>query len=1201
MKNVFVALLLVLLAVPAQANDLLVFPAVDEEDAAEERVSTGAIDLTSSDLEIVVENPGDASRTQVVGIRFPAVNIDQNTEIVGAYIQFTVDETKGSGTDLNVTIRGEASLNPAQFNASTYNISSRDTTTASAVWTGAPDWDEVGVAGPAQQTADLTAIVQELVAQPGWTAGNAMAFIIEGSGTRCAESISSSGEGNPELVIVTPTTSAFPIAEEGDDMEEYVSDGSKDIGSSDLEIVEEGGPADLQRVGLRFQNILIEPGATILEAYVRFDVDETDIPGDNRNPFNVTITGEDTGNSAAFSAATPFDVRDRVTNGNGTDATVTWTLGVEGDDQFWTVTHTKQFTPDLSAIIQEIIDRPDWKGGNALTLVLGSDTDSGERTAESFEGAGSNTDRIPTLFIKFDGDSAPPPKEPSTEKYRIMFNDDPATTMAIAWNQLNGENPVVKWGLRANVADPEDPDAYANETAPYREISKLGMETKIVKLTGLQPDSEYAFLIVDSNNQSRSMWFKTAPAVQQPIAYISGGDTKSSGTSLTQGQITNTMVPKLRPLFVFFTGDFCSGSGTSPDQWDIWLNDWSEQTVAEDGQMFPILAVHGNHEDGDFAVLHDLFDTPVNTNGVARDMYALSFAGKLLRVYSLNSQLYNVNNPQASLDAQAAWLATDLAAASTDHTFTVAGYHKPVRPHTSGKRENWDRLGPLAQIFADYGLSISTDGDSHMNKVTFPIVPCDNSEPGCFQNYKRDDVLGTIYVGEGSWGAGPRASDDDKPWTIKSGSHNQFKWIHVYPDNPITPEDESIMEIRTVNTVKNGQNLVAGVASNPAGDSFTIPAGIDLETYGPLGTVVTYPFQAPVGTLPVPPTNFMGTALSYNDVQLSWNGVDASDVTRLEIEQLVGNDWVAVSTSIDPTTFTYEIDNLPDNSTFTYRLRAINFFGQSEWVEASVTTPDDPRLIGRFQQGVNGYMGASDSEIREETKETGFPSIGDTVSVDRNENGQGDARWVLLKFEDIFGDPKDGLIPAGAIILEATLSFDVTSSTGGGTVFFNRMPFAWDDLTSWNDLVDQGMPIEDNTIGDGIFNAGTEDGSFQGASSGQIKVVDITASLEAWSANPASNFGWLITNSSTDGWDWTQSDGGTPNEHPLLTVFFEMPGDQDNDGDIDRADCMIVRGFLNQPANDELCPGCDLDNDGTITVLDYRKLTRSCTRSRCAE
>jgi hypothetical protein len=60
-----------------------------------------------------------------------------------------------------------------------------------------------------------------------------------------------------------------------------------------------------------------------------------------------------------------------------------------------------------------------------------------------------------------------------------------------------------------------------------------------------------------------------------------------------------------------------------------------------------------------------------------------------------------------------------------------------------------------------------------------------------------------------------------------------------------------------------------------------------------------------------------------------------------------------------------------------------------------------------------------------------------------------------------------------------------------------------------------------------------------------------------------------------------------------------LPGDLDNDGDVDSADLAIMNAARNQSATGPDDPR-DLDDDGKITALDSRKLTTLCTRPRCA-
>ena len=52
-----------------------------------------------------------------------------------------------------------------------------------------------------QRTADLSALIQEVIALPDWQAGNALVFIISGSGERDAESYDGDPTAAPRLYV----------------------------------------------------------------------------------------------------------------------------------------------------------------------------------------------------------------------------------------------------------------------------------------------------------------------------------------------------------------------------------------------------------------------------------------------------------------------------------------------------------------------------------------------------------------------------------------------------------------------------------------------------------------------------------------------------------------------------------------------------------------------------------------------------------------------------------------------------------------------------------------------------------------------------------------------------------------------------------------------------------------------------------------
>ena len=132
-----------------------------------EELATGSMSLASSDLELVFDGGGN----QTVGLRFTTVAVPPGAVITNAYVQFQTDETVSlPGT---LIIAGQDADNALSFSTASRNISSRPRTAVTVAW-APPVWSTVGEAGPAQRTPNLAAVLQEIVARPGWASGNAL-------------------------------------------------------------------------------------------------------------------------------------------------------------------------------------------------------------------------------------------------------------------------------------------------------------------------------------------------------------------------------------------------------------------------------------------------------------------------------------------------------------------------------------------------------------------------------------------------------------------------------------------------------------------------------------------------------------------------------------------------------------------------------------------------------------------------------------------------------------------------------------------------------------------------------------------------------------------------------------------------------------------------------------------------------------------
>lgn len=204
-----------------------------EERGANAASNPGLMDLTSSDIELVLDgSDGD----QYVGFRFGGINIPQGAMILNAYIQFTVDEDDDStGT---VIWRVEDVDNSTTFGGTAFDISSRPLMADSVVWSNIPVWATVGAAGPDQQTPDLSVLIQSIVNRPAWQSGNALNLIGYGDGERVAESYDGVASSAAVLVVdyVVPVVASFPVLTGNDDAEMDVANGVMDLGSSDLEL-----------------------------------------------------------------------------------------------------------------------------------------------------------------------------------------------------------------------------------------------------------------------------------------------------------------------------------------------------------------------------------------------------------------------------------------------------------------------------------------------------------------------------------------------------------------------------------------------------------------------------------------------------------------------------------------------------------------------------------------------------------------------------------------------------------------------------------------------------------------------------------------------------------------------------------------------------------------------------------------------------
>ncbi|MGI9597441.1 MAG: metallophosphoesterase family protein [Acidimicrobiales bacterium] len=396
-------------------------------DDVEEGIADSVLYTDSSDIELVDDSSYKGE--QIVGLRFRGIDVPPGATVTRAYLRFTADESDSVATDLS--IHGHDVGDAPPFGPGVNGVGARPPTGATARWQAVDPW----IRGRTYDSPDLHPVIQEIVDRGDWESGGDIALIISGTGERTAESFDGQPNAAPLLHIefadgtpgptttttgptTTTTTTTAPttttttatgptttapttstttppggvpavldvrVARGADDVEETSGDGVLYTDSSDIELVDDSFYKGHQLVGLRFTAVDIPVGATITRATLRFTADESDSVATN-----LTVAGHDIGDAQAFGGPGAVSSRSR------TSASVAW-LGIEP----WSRGGGYE-SPDLRSIVQEIVDRGDWRSGNAMALIV---TGSGERTAESYEGWPA---RAPLLHIEYVGEFAGP-------------------------------------------------------------------------------------------------------------------------------------------------------------------------------------------------------------------------------------------------------------------------------------------------------------------------------------------------------------------------------------------------------------------------------------------------------------------------------------------------------------------------------------------------------------------------------------------------------------------------------------------------------------------------------------------------------------------------------------------------------------------------------------------------------------------------
>jgi hypothetical protein len=182
--------------------------------------------------------------------------------------------------------------------------------------------------------------------------------------------------------------------------------------------------------------------------------------------------------------------------------------------------------------------------------------------------------------------------------------------------------------------------------------------------------------------------------------------------------------------------------------------------------------------------------------------------------------------------------------------------------------------------------------------------------------------------------------------------------------------------------------------------------------------------------------------------------------------------------------------------------------------------PPAPVAAGAYtlKQGLNGYVGTDDTEVRTSNAGASFGSQG-YMHVDTDDTAGGGPAGPshgLVRFNGLFGSGPNQF-PADRDVMSATLRLYThpgRAFADGSGFEVRRMLVDWSESSTWNSLSVNGAGITAN--GSNGFEALANADGFVGANTSGVNVgfgtwmeFPVTRSVRAWK-NGQANYGWLL-------------------------------------------------------------------------------------------
>jgi hypothetical protein len=284
----------------------------------------------------------------------------------------------------------------------------------------------------------------------------------------------------------------------------------------------------------------------------------------------------------------------------------------------------------------------------------------------------------------------------------------------------------------------------------------------VAALTGLEPGTDYYFVAGEEEyGMSSERKFRTLPGGDNPIRFVNGGDMGVDGLVIPLLKLAGEQDPD----FALVGGDlaYVNGLLAGNETWDKWLENWDKLMVTNDGRMIPIVTAIGNHETNRYETTDKNLKAPWYTSLFGRqgsDIFYTRRFGDNLVIFFLDS------GHLVTHEEQAPWLEQEMAK-HQDVKYKFAAYHVPLYPAHREYEGMGSQMGRQhwLPIFDRYGLTVGLEHHDHVFKRTKVLKA----------NQVADS--GTVYIGDGCFGRGPRTIDEKPRWYNEKETAVAHFWV----------------------------------------------------------------------------------------------------------------------------------------------------------------------------------------------------------------------------------------------------------------------------------------------------------------------------------------------------------------------------------------------------------------------------------------